>query len=358
MPIEDLSKLYQNKTDEELLQLATDREQLTPEAYSVLTGELTRRRIEVREPAPATESEPEKEADNRGLSLPTYPRRVGEFVEEVLSVYRGHFWVFIKLMAPAVVVGYMAVFLTQNEVREIARQGLLSHRTDFVGMRLVACAGYFVSWMAFSFSFGAICFSLDQIQAGFTPSIADSLAVVTNRLGAFLRLSLLLLLMIVAAGVVVAALIVIVVFAALSHGDVHLGRSAIWVVTLAAVSLVLLLMSRFGLAIPALVLDDLPVGQAMFRSDQLTKGKWAALAVLLAKSLIGSYVAGMAPFWLASLIPANAQLPPSFWWILRTASMVGVTVVEPMMFIGFALLYLRNTPTLPISSVVPRGQPV
>jgi hypothetical protein len=60
----------------------------------------------------------------------------------------------------------------------------------------------------------------------------------------------------------------------------------------------LLVFSRFGLAVPALVLDDRSVSQAMFRSDELTEGKWLILAILLVKSLIGGYVAGMIPFWL------------------------------------------------------------
>jgi hypothetical protein len=35
----------------------------------------------------------------------------GEFLGEVLRIYHGHFWLFVKLTAPAVVVGYIAKFL-------------------------------------------------------------------------------------------------------------------------------------------------------------------------------------------------------------------------------------------------------
>jgi len=109
------------------------------------------------------------------------------------------------------------------------------------------------------------------------------------------------------------------------------------------------MLSRFGLAIPALVLDNYRVGQAMFRSDELTEGKWLTLAVLLSKSLIGGYVAGMLPFWLASWIQTSIVLPAWFRWVLTAASIAGVTVVEPTMFIGFVLLYLRMSP-LPSTS--------
>lgn len=94
----------------------------------------------------------------------------------------------------------------------------------------------------------------------------------------------------------------------------------------------------------------------MFRSDELTEGESFTLAALLAKSLIGGYVAGMAPFWLASLIPAHAQLPSWFPWALTTVSIAGVTMVEPTLFIGFALLYLKNSAILPMSSKAPSRQ--
>lgn len=279
---------------------------------------------------------------------------VGEFVAEVLRTYHGHFWLFFKLIAPAVVVGYVAVIMGRNEGREIARHlprgvALLSHQAELIEIWLANSTGYLVSWMAFSFSFGAICFAIGQIRAGVTPSVADAFGAICHRLGSFLRLSLLLFfLILVAEGA--GGLLSGGIFWILRQGQVHPGRFAIWVVTFGVACLVLLLMSRFGLSIPAFILDDYGVGQAMFRSDELTEGKWLTLAVLLAKSLIGGYVAGMSPFWLASFIPANARLPSWFPWILTTASIAGVTVVEPTMFIGFALLYSRMSAVSSTSS--------
>jgi hypothetical protein len=45
MEIQDLIKEYEAKTDDELLQLALDSEQLTPEAITALNNELAKRRI-------------------------------------------------------------------------------------------------------------------------------------------------------------------------------------------------------------------------------------------------------------------------------------------------------------------------
>ena len=45
MNLQDLGEQYRKRTDDELLRLALVREELTPEANFVLTGELTRRGI-------------------------------------------------------------------------------------------------------------------------------------------------------------------------------------------------------------------------------------------------------------------------------------------------------------------------
>jgi hypothetical protein len=127
----------------------------------------------------------------------------------------------------------------------------------------------------------------------------------------------------------------------LSKYHPHPSPFTIKVVTFATTGSALLVLSRFGLAIPALVLDNCGVAKAMFRSDELTEGTWLTLAALLFKSVVGGYVAGMCPFWLASLTLREVSLPAWFPWLLNAASVAAVIVVEPTMFIGFALLYLR-----------------
>jgi hypothetical protein len=125
----------------------------------------------------------------------------------------------------------------------------------------------------------------------------------------------------------------------------HVSSLTIQFVAIASMGLGLLIFSRFGLAMPAIILGNCRVGQAMFLSDELTERKWLTLGVLLVKSVVGGYLAGMCPFWLASWIPAGASLPLWFPWVLRFASVAAVIVVEPPMFIGFALLYLRMSAT-------------
>jgi hypothetical protein len=350
MPIEDFVKVYQAKGDEELIQLAIAPEQLTPEARVALQGELSRRRIRVAEDSGASQNtggDYDSGKTATGETPEVEWQGVGDFVTGVLRTYHSHFWLYFQITAPAVIVSTIAIIIARNEVREISRHlprgvELLAHQTEILEMGLINYSAWFVSWIAFSFVFGAICIALEESVSGFTPSAWSSFVNIRDRLSPFMRLSLLLLVLVAGTEGVSMALGT-GVFWILHRLQVHSSRFLIMAVSYVLVGLGLLVASRFFLAVPAVVLDDYSVGRAMLRSDELTQGKWLALAALLAKSLIGGYAAGMCPFWLASLVRVSVPLPSWFPWILTIASIIGVTVVEPTMFVGFALLYLKTS---------------
>jgi hypothetical protein len=350
MQIEDFVKVYQATSDEELIQLAVAPELLTSEARLALQGELSRRRISVPEDSGESQDDGGEQVSGKsaagGLREAEW-QGVGDFVTEVLRTYHNHFWLYFRITAPAVIISTIAIITARYEVREISRHlprgvELLAHRTEILEIGLINYSSWFVSWIAFSFVFGAICIALEESVAGFTPSAWSSFVHIRERLSPFLRLSLLLLvLVVVTEGVSI--VLGTGVFWILHRLQVHRSGFLIWAVSYVLAGLALLVASRFFLAVPAVILDDLSVGRAMLRSDELTQGKWLALGVLLAKSLIGGYVAGMCPFWLASFVRVSVPLPSWFPWILTIPSIIGVTVVEPTMFVGFALLYLKTS---------------
>jgi hypothetical protein len=79
--IQNLAEEYRSKTDEELLRLALDPEQLTPEATSVLNDELTRRRINNAERLKAfrdeDESRKEEQSRDTGKLFVFHPYGIG-----------------------------------------------------------------------------------------------------------------------------------------------------------------------------------------------------------------------------------------------------------------------------------------
>lgn len=360
MQVLDFVKVYQAKSDEELIQLAAASEQLTFEARLALQGELCRRAISL---AVNSEIGPQ---NMRGVSRSTptegsqpcngESEGVGDFIADVLRVYHSHFWLFFKINAPAVIVTTIAIITARNAGREIARQlPRVAFKTEILEIWLVNCSAWIISWMAFCVVFAATCIAVEESAAGFTASAWNSFLTIRERFNPFLRLSLLLMVLVLVMEAT-SGLFGIGVFWVLEHWRVHSTGFLVKVVSYGLVGLMLLIVSRFFLAVPAVILDDYRVGQAMFRSDTLTQGRWLTLAALLAKSLIGGYVAAMCPFWLASFFQVSEPVAWWFPWILTVVSMIAVTVVEPTMFVGFALLYLKMSPLVSAPSKVLTSQ--
>jgi hypothetical protein len=354
MQIEDFVRVYQAKSDEELIQLVAVSEQLTSEARLALQGELSRRSISMADNSKVSHHN----GDGHDVRRPILSERlqtgdvqakaVVNFVAEVVQTYQSHFWLFFRITAPAVIISTIAIISAHNEMREISRRllrdldDLAAHRTEILEMQLLEYSAWILGWIAFFFAYGAICIAVEESAAGFTASAWRSFLNIRERLAPFLRLSVLLCVL-VAVTEGASVLSATAVFWVLHRWGVHPTGLLIKVVSYGLAGLALLVVSRFFLAVPAVILDDCGVGPAMFRSDKLTQGKWLTLAVLLAKCLIGGYIAAMCPFWLASII--HFSVPPTSWfrWILTVASMIAVTMVEPTMFVGFALLYLKMT---------------
>ena len=342
MQIQELARYYETRTDEQLLGLAADLTQLTSEAQIALAGELAKRRITA-----ASHPIVQDETHQPRLRQPETPRGIDselqgvrEFVAQVLRVYRRRFWLFIRLVAPAMLVGYLAMRMGREGGREILRhliQGAVKYPVAVAEMWLANLTGYYVSWMGFLFSFGATCSAVQQIGAGGAPSARESFVQVHKRSGPLLRLGLLFFLLYLMVGIATALLFWGVVWL-FTYFHARLSGLSFLAFSFGIKGLAVVVLSRFALAVPAVVLDDYKVGKAMFLSDELTEGKWQHLAALAAKSLIGGYLAAMIPFWLAGWLLDSTALP---WlpWVLTTLSIAGVAVIAPPLFIGFAVLY-------------------
>ena len=347
MDFQTLTVLYANKTDEELLELASQPEQLTLEAQSALRGEMGRRRLVFQKlsesfaQSASAESETLRPPDGPPLSLP-----VGRFIADTFGVYHQHLWLFIKLTAPAVFTGTVAYLAARHEVREVVHS--VSWNSSTFGIllflsSLISMAGWAVSWLAFSFTFASICAVARQITRSDDLSARTACRVVLSRFASFVRISLSLFLIFILLFGLAEVLTTTFIFRFLDS-FIHQHPIVSFVLSFIAYGGIALIVSRFALAVPAVVLDGFKVGQSFFRSDQLTERKWTILAILLTKSILGGYVAGMLPFWLAGWLPVPEFIWARWWfsWVLTGASILAVSWVEPIMFIGFALLYEKT----------------
>ena len=348
MNLDVLAEQYRAKTDEELLQLAGQLGQLTMQAQSILKGELSRRHLDI----PRANIPPQQETVRTATRQNPEAMKVQgirEFMPAVLTLYRSHMWLFVKLTAPPVAFTTLALLIGRHVVHEIARQllrtgGSLTQQPRlFLEATLVGITRNLVSWCAFCLSFAIICAVVDQVESGYAASISESFQAIRQRLGSFLRLCLLLAVIFFVIDAI-ASLTMMAVVWILDQFHTHPTGLANSAIVYACGALGLLVLSRFALAIPAFVLDDLQVGKSIFKSDELMQGKWLYSSILLTKSLVGGYVAAMFPFWLARWLPlGDIEFSSWFPWFLTSVSVVAVTLVEPVMFIGFSLLYVQAT---------------
>lgn len=358
MNIADLADSYAAKTDEELLALAAERTQLTIEAQTALASELSRRRVSTEPEQNGSDVVRKAVKVSAQTDTSSLVRlKAGAFIEEVLALYNSNRRSFVQLAFPSVLLSFIAIQSARHEVHEIAQPlrmgfkgfGIPIPRFAILKMTLISGSGWFISWILFCIAFAAICSAVEQCTAGFQISIRESFNTVWERPGRFFGLSAILLGLFLALEIIVMVPISNWISPFLRPQFRHFSWTTYWlVIGYFEVAFIVLVLSRFGLAMPALILDDNSITDSFFRSYALTQGKWAILAVLLFKSIVGGYVAAMLPFWFARLIPAAVELPWWFGWVLSAFSILCVTVVEPVMFIGFALLYLKMTAVLPV----------
>jgi len=261
------------------------------------------------------------------------------------------------LVFPAVLLSSLAYLFRRQEVLEIGRHlprgmAILQHRMEILEIGLLTWGDVLLSWILFCFSFGAICVAAEQLEAGFVATFTEPIKVTCARVRPYLLLCLLLFLILVASVGTLLLISQTVMWLALEPRLGRLSPLTTSFFSYASFGLGALVLSRFSLAVPAFILDDFQVRQAIRQSWQLTRNRTPILAMLLFKSIVGGYLAGMLPFWLAEWIPDSINLPSWFYWALTGASVAAVTVVEPVMFIGFALLYLKTSATSSVSGQV------
>src|SRR5580700_3849846 len=163
MPIPDLVLAYQTKTDEELLQLGGCPEQLTPEARAALGSELAKHRIDRRTHRNAHEENGQsKHSQQRGSTTPLLRESpsVGEFLRRFSAFFTATSGISSSSrpqLSWRVTLQSLWVATRDRRLQATfpAALNFLGHQTETLEIWFASFVGYFVSWVAFCFSFGA-----------------------------------------------------------------------------------------------------------------------------------------------------------------------------------------------------------
>jgi hypothetical protein len=277
------------------------------------------------------------------------PLSLGELLDRAFTLYRRHFWLFVGVMAvPAVfalALGLISTWFQHSALVASASPGAAQTIETAVMMAglfaamMVALVAYLVVYMI---AVGATSFGVSELYVGRSVTIGSVYRRMRGRVGRLLLLMLLI--MIRVGGIGVASVAIVTVSAVIAAGGAPVLAAVLMAAAMiAGTCLFVFLMLRYGVAVPALVLEDLTASNAIRRSIQLTKGnRWRVLLMGIC-AVIVSY-AGIALFQLPfSFAAAYAGPETSRGFLLNMAGVVfgtiGNTFTGPILIVGLALLY-------------------
>jgi len=273
------------------------------------------------------------------------------FIRDVANLYHRNAWLFLKILLPAACFGWLIITLSWQQATDIQRQlphgpELEHHERELLEIVFFRWFGFAVDWILYCFAFAATCVAVSKLAKDEQARADDCFGPVREKMGGFLRLTIALGLCVF--GSLAAAFTFLAVIVITSHYRISaLNRDQIAVLTTSVIGMFFWGVSRFGLAMPGLILNGEGVWNAFRRSWRLTAGCWSILGLLLLESVGGALLAYKAPIWILHLAYSHRLASTWMWW---AASLVGFALgllLQPHMPVGFALLYLRRSNDLP-----------
>lgn len=285
------------------------------------------------------------------MSMDLRPLSLGELLDRAFTMYRRHLWLLVGIMAVPSALGLVLNLLLEVFNRLTAGPGGLPAALEdpdrAVGVIITIAAGFLLALLAYfvvyAIALGAITLAVSELYQERPVSIGGVYGQMRPHFG---RLIWLLFLMTVRAG---GFAFVGLVFVSLVSGVAGALVSPI-VIPLVIVpgmllvgGLTVFMLLRWGVAVPALVLEDRGAGDAIRRSIELTRGRLLRVLALVVLATVITYAAAMlfhGPFLVAAIL-AGPETGTAFWLtILGTVSgTIGTTITGPLMIVGLALLY-------------------
>ncbi len=276
------------------------------------------------------------------------PMSTGELMDRTFTIYRRHFALFIGIMAiPSVLTVAATVGLLWFQPAPPGAGGADSDPIALLAATGTYIAGFvvlgLVAGIAYTIAGGATTLALSRIYLGHQTSIRETYDCLRGRIGRLIWLFLILLALFAAClgGVAVIA-IVAGAAAALVHPLLSAMILALLVV-LGFLGTFVLLVGRFAVSTPALVLEGLSAGKAIARSASLAKGHRTRVILIYLLMTVITYVGALlfqGPFFTLGLILRENGQPPLWTQLLGTISGgIGGVMTGPLSRIALTLLY-------------------
>lgn len=290
------------------------------------------------------------------------PLSLGELLDRTFSYYRQHFWLFIGIMAIPQVLNVAITLpletITQPSAAPVASENpteifrkiapLLALSLGLVMVALV------VGFLIYSVALGATTFALSEVHLGRMATVRGAYQSLKGKVGRLIGVTFLILVIALGAYLAVAVAAVALggalafLVSLVSPGQRILIAVVVvlmvFALILAGLIFAVVFLLRYAVAIPALVLENLGIGQALKRSAFLTRGYKGqifliALLMYLITAVVG--IVFQAPFFVAALLLGFRFGIMPIWLRIPYAVSAGVggALAGPFLMIALALAY-------------------
>ena len=288
------------------------------------------------------------------------PLSLGELLDRTFTYYRGHFWIFVGIIAPAEIVIVVSGLVLQSFglqsalVRGAAPSANPAQQLAMLGPFFAFISiSLLVSAFVHSIALGATSLAVSKFHLGGRITIAESYRGLRGSVGRIIGLYGLYILIGIGAsiGVVVGALLVggiaggLLRLASLNGAAAGiLAGIVVMIAMLGLIVLAVMMCMRFAVAVPALVLEKLGPAKALGRSSALMKGRTgqvflACLLMYLITLVIAAAI--QTPFWVAGLL-MGFKFGHNPLWLQAPATIaggIGGAVGYPFLVIALTLFY-------------------
>jgi len=277
------------------------------------------------------------------MPLDLRPLTLAELLDRSFSTYKRHVWLFAGIMAVPAGLG-LAMAITIRFFNEPPPPGTPPAMVfRYVAPLLTAAFALGMVYMViYLFAIGATTIAVSELYLGRAITIKHAYERVRPNVGRLILLAIWGGLRIAGAWLV---LTVVSVALGLVLGFISsiLAVLAFPIAILLSFALTTFMAVRYGVAVPALVLEGITAGQALARSVELTKGNLGRVFLIILCAIIIAYATAaifQGPFALAALVAGPGTPSALVLGILgATVGSIGHMFSGPIMIIGLAMIY-------------------
>jgi hypothetical protein len=285
------------------------------------------------------------------MNLDLRPLTVGEVFDRAFTLYKRNLWLFVGITAiPAVFALAMTIIMQVMQRMMMTNVSTMATDPDAAARTVIAMVGMvggiliigIIYWVVYMIALGATTHAVSELYVGRASSVRQAYSGMRGRIGALIVLMLLVglrlvaLWMIAGLGLAISAGIGAVIHPVVSGLLMVFGMMALFLGTC-------WMMLRYGMSVPALVVENLSPNDAIRRSIELTQGRLGRVFLLVLCAMMVTYAAMLifqGPFTVAALM-AGPESVLGFWLNIAGAvtGTIGTTFTTPFLIIGLALLY-------------------